>query len=149
MIVPSRTFIKGHSAFDKGPARIEMSGPHLLDIYIILVTLVSKQFATFSIGNDLTCQNFGFTFGWYGISRNSVYFRPTTGSLMLLTALHAGCDRVQVYGMGYQSKYTLYYFDDHFRSYNISDSVHYLSKEIRLMKALHESEIIDWYQRLK
>jgi len=36
---PSGTFIKGrmtilpHSAFDKGPARIETSDPHFLDIY--------------------------------------------------------------------------------------------------------------------
>ncbi|XP_038060678.1 alpha-N-acetylgalactosaminide alpha-2,6-sialyltransferase 2-like [Patiria miniata] len=85
---------------------------------------------------------------WMGLSQTSPYFRPTTGSLMLLTALHAGCDYVQLYGMGYQPKYSLYYFDDDYRGYNISTSVHNLSKEIGLIKSLHEAEIIDWYQRL-
>ena len=33
-------------AFDKGPAKIETSGPNVLDSYI-LVNSVSKQFATF------------------------------------------------------------------------------------------------------
>ena len=32
--------------FDKGPARIEMSGPHFLDINISVI-IVRKQFATF------------------------------------------------------------------------------------------------------
>jgi len=35
------------SAFDKGPARIETSGPHFFLIFYILVILVSKQFASF------------------------------------------------------------------------------------------------------
>ena len=35
-----------HSAFEKGPARIETSGPEYFAISS-LVTLVSKQFATF------------------------------------------------------------------------------------------------------
>ncbi|XP_022109114.1 alpha-N-acetylgalactosaminide alpha-2,6-sialyltransferase 2-like isoform X2 [Acanthaster planci] len=85
---------------------------------------------------------------WMGLPQISPYFRPSTGSLMLFTALHAGCDSVQVYGMGYQPKYSLYYFDNEYRAHNISTSVHDLSKEISLVKLLHEAEIIDWYQRL-
>ena len=38
--------IRYHSAYDKGPAWIEMSGPFFYLIYI-LVILVRKQFATF------------------------------------------------------------------------------------------------------
>ena len=77
----------------------------------------------------------------------SSYFRPSTGALMLFTALHAGCDRVQVFGMGYQQMYSVYYTDKIYQSHDIATSVHDLSKEIQLMEYFNEAEIIDWYQR--
>ncbi|XP_033647959.1 alpha-N-acetylgalactosaminide alpha-2,6-sialyltransferase 2-like [Asterias rubens] len=84
---------------------------------------------------------------WMGNSELSSFYRPSTGALMLFTALHAGCDRVQVFGMGYQLMYSVYYYDADYQRPHVATSVHDLAKETELMDSFNDAGIIDWYQR--
>ncbi|XP_022083238.1 alpha-N-acetylgalactosaminide alpha-2,6-sialyltransferase 2-like isoform X2 [Acanthaster planci] len=74
-------------------------------------------------------------------------FRPTTGTLMLMTALHSGCDQVSVYGMGYTDKYTLYYYDSAYRRFHMDKSSHDTQSELAILKGLDRAGIITWYKR--
>ena len=74
-------------------------------------------------------------------------FRPTTGTLMLMTALHAGCDQVSVYGMGYNDKYTLYYYDSAYRRFRMDKLAHDTLSELAVLKGLDQAGIIAWYKR--
>ncbi|XP_072026825.1 alpha-N-acetylgalactosaminide alpha-2,6-sialyltransferase 1-like [Amphiura filiformis] len=73
-------------------------------------------------------------------------FRPTTGGMMLFTALHA-CDSVSVYGMGFTWQYTEHYYDNKFLRFRNVKGSHDFKKEIAIMKQLDEDGVIKWYKR--
>ncbi|XP_038060677.1 alpha-N-acetylgalactosaminide alpha-2,6-sialyltransferase 1-like isoform X2 [Patiria miniata] len=74
-------------------------------------------------------------------------FRPTTGTIMLFTALFAGCDQVSVYGMGYNDNFTLYYYDEEFRLFKMAKNSHDTKSELKILKRLDQMGAIQWYQR--
>ena len=74
-------------------------------------------------------------------------FRPTTGTLMLFTALHSGCDKVSVYGMGYNDNFTLYYYDDKFHHFKMDKHSHDTKSELKILKGLDKIGVINWYKR--
>ncbi|XP_071791359.1 alpha-N-acetylgalactosaminide alpha-2,6-sialyltransferase 2-like isoform X1 [Asterias amurensis] len=74
-------------------------------------------------------------------------FRPSTGAIMFLTALHAGCDSVSVYGIGHTDDYTYYYYDAKFTSVNWKRSVHDTRAELYILQGLDRIGTIDWYKR--
>ncbi|XP_033647089.1 alpha-N-acetylgalactosaminide alpha-2,6-sialyltransferase 2-like isoform X1 [Asterias rubens] len=74
-------------------------------------------------------------------------FRPTTGTIMLFTALHSGCDKVSIYGMGYNDNFTLYYYDQKFRHFKMDKVSHDTKSELKILKGLDRIGAIDWYKR--
>ncbi|XP_030855899.1 alpha-N-acetylgalactosaminide alpha-2,6-sialyltransferase 2-like [Strongylocentrotus purpuratus] len=74
-------------------------------------------------------------------------FRPSTGAVMFMTALHSGCDSLSVYGMGFNHKYTSYYYDQTFTIYKNLKQWHDFAREIEIMKKLDKAGIIKWYKR--
>eukprot|EP00057_Strongylocentrotus_purpuratus_P024673 XP_011679147.1 PREDICTED: alpha-N-acetylgalactosaminide alpha-2,6-sialyltransferase 1 [Strongylocentrotus purpuratus] len=74
-------------------------------------------------------------------------FRPSTGAMMLMTALHSGCDSLSVYGMGFTEKYTEHYYDKTFSIYKNVKGSHDFAREIEIMKELDKAGIIKWYKR--
>ena len=66
---------------------------------------------------------------------------------MFLTALHAGCDSVSVYGIGHTDDYTYYYYDAKFTSVNWKRSVHDTLAELYILQGLDRIGTIDWYKR--
>ncbi|XP_042310225.1 alpha-N-acetylgalactosaminide alpha-2,6-sialyltransferase 1 [Sceloporus undulatus] len=74
-------------------------------------------------------------------------YRPTTGALLLLTALHL-CDQVSAYGYiteGYQ-KYSDHYYDKQWKRL-IFYTNHDFNLEQRVWKKLHDENIMKLYQR--
>ena len=82
-------------------------------------------------------------FSW----RRTESIRPSTGAVMFMTALHSGCDSLSVYGMGFNHKYTSYYYDQTFTIYKDLKRWHDFAREIEIMKKLDKAGIIKWYKR--
>ena len=78
---------------------------------------------------------------------NTRSFRPSTGAMMLFTAMHAGCDTLSVYGMGFNRDYTEHYYDKTFTIYRDVRGSHDFPREIEIMKELDKAGIIKWYKR--
>ncbi|XP_071961095.1 alpha-N-acetylgalactosaminide alpha-2,6-sialyltransferase 2-like [Antedon mediterranea] len=74
-------------------------------------------------------------------------FRPTTGGMMFMSALHAGCDSLDVYGMGYTRQYSDHYYDLTYIPFKAFLGSHDYRREIKLMKMLDDDGIINWYKR--
>ncbi|XP_071960944.1 alpha-N-acetylgalactosaminide alpha-2,6-sialyltransferase 1-like isoform X2 [Antedon mediterranea] len=73
-------------------------------------------------------------------------FRPTTGGIMFMSALHSGCDSVNAYGMGFNKQYTSHYYDIEYRPHK-STASHDFGREIDILKILDKEGIINWYKR--
>ncbi|XP_030833702.1 alpha-N-acetylgalactosaminide alpha-2,6-sialyltransferase 2-like isoform X2 [Strongylocentrotus purpuratus] len=74
-------------------------------------------------------------------------FRPSTGFVMFMTALQSGCDSVSVYGMGFNKKYSGYYYDKKFYTYENTSKSHDFLREVKILKELDKAGIIKWYKR--
>ncbi|XP_019624487.1 PREDICTED: alpha-N-acetylgalactosaminide alpha-2,6-sialyltransferase 1-like [Branchiostoma belcheri] len=73
-------------------------------------------------------------------------FRPTTGAIMTMTALHA-CDKLSLYGMGYNIKYSNHYFDPQYQKFANVMGSHNHEREIELWDRLDKEGIVYWYRR--
>ncbi|XP_019629908.1 PREDICTED: alpha-N-acetylgalactosaminide alpha-2,6-sialyltransferase 1-like [Branchiostoma belcheri] len=73
-------------------------------------------------------------------------FRPTTGGIMTMTALHA-CDKLSLYGMGYNIKYSNHYFDTEYHEFLSVMNSHNHIREIQLWDHLDKKGIVNWYRR--
>ncbi|KAI8497027.1 Solute carrier 49 member 4 [Branchiostoma belcheri] len=67
-------------------------------------------------------------------------FRPTTGGIMTMTALHA-CDKLSLYGMGYNIKYSNHYFDTEYHEFLSVMNSHNHIREIQLWDHLDKEGI--------
>ncbi|XP_038049365.1 alpha-N-acetylgalactosaminide alpha-2,6-sialyltransferase 2-like isoform X2 [Patiria miniata] len=81
------------------------------------------------------------------IWENTRSFRPTTGGMMFFTALHAGCDSVSVYGMGFTGAYSEHYYDKSFVKFKNVKGSHDFKKEVSILKRLDQDGLIRWYKR--
>ncbi|XP_022096055.1 alpha-N-acetylgalactosaminide alpha-2,6-sialyltransferase 1-like isoform X2 [Acanthaster planci] len=81
------------------------------------------------------------------IWENTKSYRPTTGGMMFFTALHAGCDSVSVYGMGFTGQYSEHYYDKEFKKYKSVKGSHDFQREVEILKHLDQDELIRWYKR--
>ncbi|XP_077987614.1 alpha-N-acetylgalactosaminide alpha-2,6-sialyltransferase 2-like [Glandiceps talaboti] len=81
------------------------------------------------------------------IWENTTSFRPTTGALMVMTALHGGCDMVSLYGMGFTHDYSMHYYDKEYVRYPNLKGSHDFKREIALWRQLHRDGIVRWYKR--
>ncbi|XP_033647865.1 alpha-N-acetylgalactosaminide alpha-2,6-sialyltransferase 1-like [Asterias rubens] len=81
------------------------------------------------------------------IWENTKAFRPTTGGMMFFTALHAGCDSISVYGMGFTGHFTEHYYDRAFIRYKSFKASHDFGKEIEILQSLNRDGVILWYKR--
>ncbi|XP_061667069.1 alpha-N-acetylgalactosaminide alpha-2,6-sialyltransferase 2 [Syngnathoides biaculeatus] len=74
-------------------------------------------------------------------------YRPSTGAVMLLAALHA-CDRVSAYGFmtPQYKKYSDHYYDDKYRPVGFFVN-HDLMLEMKLWQRLHRAGLIALYMR--
>ncbi|XP_063077595.1 alpha-N-acetylgalactosaminide alpha-2,6-sialyltransferase 2-like [Engraulis encrasicolus] len=77
----------------------------------------------------------------------SQLYMPSTGALMLFTAIHT-CDKVSAYGFitGNYASFSEHYYDDHKRPLKFFAN-HDLKMEARLWKSLHTQGVITLYQR--
>ncbi|CAH1265405.1 ST6GALNAC2 [Branchiostoma lanceolatum] len=73
-------------------------------------------------------------------------FRPTTGAIMTMTALHT-CDKLSLYGLGYNTKYSNHYFDRKYKKFRNVKLSHDHKREIRLWDSLDKEGIVYWYRR--
>ncbi|XP_066273067.1 alpha-N-acetylgalactosaminide alpha-2,6-sialyltransferase 1-like isoform X1 [Branchiostoma lanceolatum] len=73
-------------------------------------------------------------------------FRPTTGGIMAMVALHA-CDKLSLYGLGYNYKYSNHYFDQEYEQFKRVLGSHDHRREIKLWDALDKEGIVYWYRR--
>ncbi|XP_071955207.1 alpha-N-acetylgalactosaminide alpha-2,6-sialyltransferase 1-like isoform X2 [Antedon mediterranea] len=78
--------------------------------------------------------------------RRKRFFRPTTGGIMFMSALHCGCDSVDVYGMGINKQYSAHYYDLEHQRYKYNRG-HDFGREVEILKALDNEGIINWYKR--
>ncbi|XP_072028655.1 alpha-N-acetylgalactosaminide alpha-2,6-sialyltransferase 1-like [Amphiura filiformis] len=73
--------------------------------------------------------------------------RPTTGALVVFLAVHL-CDEVTIYGFGYDTRFTLHYYDTKFVSHtNKSTALHDVDNERELWMKLHEEGVIRLFKR--
>ncbi|XP_071482718.1 alpha-N-acetylgalactosaminide alpha-2,6-sialyltransferase 1-like [Diadema antillarum] len=78
---------------------------------------------------------------------NGKSFRPTTGALVTLLAIHI-CDEVTLYGFGYDPRFTLHFYDHAFVKHTkASTGAHDVDNERELWKKMHEEGIIRLYRR--
>ncbi|XP_033640091.1 alpha-N-acetylgalactosaminide alpha-2,6-sialyltransferase 1-like [Asterias rubens] len=78
---------------------------------------------------------------------DGVSYRPTTGAIVVIMALHL-CDEVNIYGFGYDKRFTLHYYDDKFIMHmNNLTTLHDVDKERILWKKLHEEGILRLFKR--
>ncbi|XP_072023847.1 alpha-N-acetylgalactosaminide alpha-2,6-sialyltransferase 2-like [Amphiura filiformis] len=84
---------------------------------------------------------------WVNSTRqHSEIYRPTTGGIMLLLAIHT-CDEVNVYGFGGSyANFSEYYYDKTFRKH-VNYANHDNNAENILWQRLHELGIINLYHR--
>ncbi|XP_078597994.1 alpha-N-acetylgalactosaminide alpha-2,6-sialyltransferase 2-like [Branchiostoma floridae x Branchiostoma japonicum] len=73
-------------------------------------------------------------------------FRPTTGGIMTMVALHV-CDKLSLYGMGYNYKYSNHYFDETYQPFLSVLMTHDHKREIKLWDTLDKEGIVYWYRR--
>ncbi|XP_078596687.1 alpha-N-acetylgalactosaminide alpha-2,6-sialyltransferase 1-like [Branchiostoma floridae x Branchiostoma japonicum] len=73
-------------------------------------------------------------------------FRPTTGAIMTMIALHT-CDKLSLYGLGYNTKYSNHYFDRKYKKFRVVRLSHDHQREIRLWDSLDKEGIVYWYRR--
>ncbi|XP_070558117.1 alpha-N-acetylgalactosaminide alpha-2,6-sialyltransferase 2-like [Ptychodera flava] len=81
------------------------------------------------------------------IWENTTSFRPTTGAIMVMTAMHAGCDHLSLYGMGYTHDYSMHYYDKEYVKYQSLKGSHDFKREIAIWARLHQDGIARWYKR--
>ncbi|XP_033639208.1 CMP-N-acetylneuraminate-beta-galactosamide-alpha-2,3-sialyltransferase 1-like [Asterias rubens] len=73
--------------------------------------------------------------------------RPTTGAIVVFLALHL-CDEVTIYGFGYDSRFTLHYYDKEFMTHtDRSTALHDVDNERELWLKLHDEGIIRLFKR--
>lgn len=73
--------------------------------------------------------------------------RPTTGALVVFLAIHM-CDEVNIYGFGYDSRFTLHYYDKKFVAHtDKSTALHDVDNERVLWNKLHEAGVIRLFKR--
>uniref|UniRef100_A0A3Q3MFC1 alpha-N-acetylgalactosaminide alpha-2,6-sialyltransferase n=1 Tax=Labrus bergylta TaxID=56723 RepID=A0A3Q3MFC1_9LABR len=83
----------------------------------------------------------------YLTARNARNYRPSTGAVMLLAALHT-CDEVSAYGFmtpGYE-KFSRYYYDKGLRPVGFTTN-HDLKMELVLWQQLHQAGLMRLYMR--
>ncbi|CAH1271267.1 ST6GALNAC2 [Branchiostoma lanceolatum] len=73
-------------------------------------------------------------------------FRPTTGAIMTMIALHT-CDKLSLYGMGYNNKYSSHYYDKKYTDFHPPVRSHDHTREIKLWDSLDKESIVYWYRR--
>ncbi|XP_019633319.1 PREDICTED: alpha-N-acetylgalactosaminide alpha-2,6-sialyltransferase 1-like [Branchiostoma belcheri] len=73
-------------------------------------------------------------------------FRPTTGGIMVMAALNS-CDKLSLYGLGYNTKYSHYYYDKKYKAFKPVLGSHDHRKEIKLWDSLDREGITYWYRR--
>ncbi|XP_071945504.1 alpha-N-acetylgalactosaminide alpha-2,6-sialyltransferase 1-like [Antedon mediterranea] len=73
--------------------------------------------------------------------------RPTTGALVVFLAMHL-CDEVNIYGFGYDKRFTLHYYDTGFVKHtDAMMSAHDVDNERVLWRKLHEEGLISLFNR--
>ncbi|XP_033104232.1 alpha-N-acetylgalactosaminide alpha-2,6-sialyltransferase 2-like isoform X3 [Anneissia japonica] len=73
--------------------------------------------------------------------------RPTTGALVVFLAIHL-CDEVNIYGFGYDKRFTLHYYDTDFVEHTDAQmSAHDVDNERVLWRKLHEEGLITLFNR--
>ncbi|XP_071811555.1 CMP-N-acetylneuraminate-beta-galactosamide-alpha-2,3-sialyltransferase 1-like [Apostichopus japonicus] len=73
--------------------------------------------------------------------------RPTTGALVVFLAIHM-CDEVNIYGFGYDPRFTLHYYDKKFVAHtDKSTALHDVDNERELWNKLHEAGVIRLFKR--
>lgn len=79
--------------------------------------------------------------------RTKHMFMPSTGALMLLTALHT-CDQVSAFGFITENyaAFSDHYYDSHYKPLKFFSN-HDMRLELKLWKSLHKQKIISLYQR--
>ncbi|KAI8510063.1 hypothetical protein Bbelb_124910 [Branchiostoma belcheri] len=72
--------------------------------------------------------------------------RPTTGAMLVFTAVHM-CDKVDIYGFGYDPRFSAHYYDTSFHEHTDKGTVHNSTNERRVWERLHADGIINWWRR--
>ncbi|XP_033104191.1 alpha-N-acetylgalactosaminide alpha-2,6-sialyltransferase 2-like isoform X2 [Anneissia japonica] len=73
--------------------------------------------------------------------------RPTTGALIVILALQI-CDEVDIYGFGYDHRFTMHYYDSKFVGHtDKSTALHDVDNERELWKKLHDEGILRLFKR--
>ncbi|XP_071954545.1 CMP-N-acetylneuraminate-beta-galactosamide-alpha-2,3-sialyltransferase 1-like isoform X1 [Antedon mediterranea] len=73
--------------------------------------------------------------------------RPTTGALIVILALQL-CDEVDIYGYGYDPRFTMHYYDKKFVVHtDRSTASHDIDNERVLWKKLHEEGVLRFFKR--
>ncbi|XP_022080181.1 alpha-N-acetylgalactosaminide alpha-2,6-sialyltransferase 2-like [Acanthaster planci] len=73
--------------------------------------------------------------------------RPTTGAIVVFLALHL-CDEVDIYGFGYDPRFTLHYYDRTFQSHtDWGTALHDVDNERELWRKLHEEGALRLFKR--
>ncbi|XP_078596669.1 alpha-N-acetylgalactosaminide alpha-2,6-sialyltransferase 2-like [Branchiostoma floridae x Branchiostoma japonicum] len=73
-------------------------------------------------------------------------FRPTTGGIMVMAALNS-CDKLSLYGVGYNTKYSHYYYDKQYKAFKPVLGSHDHRREIKLWDSLDREGLAYWYRR--
>ena len=75
------------------------------------------------------------------------FFGDHTGAIVVFLALHL-CDEVTIYGFGYDSRFTLHYYDKEFMTHtDRSTALHDVDNERELWLKLHDEGIIRLFKR--
>ncbi|KAI8521953.1 hypothetical protein Bbelb_017070 [Branchiostoma belcheri] len=78
---------------------------------------------------------------------NGTAYRPTTGALTVFLAVHM-CDEVDLYGFGFDRRFSLHYYDDKFKNFTEwRTGAHDIDNERYLWQRLDEQRIITWFKR--
>ncbi|XP_035698508.1 alpha-N-acetylgalactosaminide alpha-2,6-sialyltransferase 1-like [Branchiostoma floridae] len=72
--------------------------------------------------------------------------RPTTGAMLVFTAVHM-CDKVDIYGFGYNPRFSAHYYDSTFHEHTDKGTVHNGTNERLVWEQLHADGIINWWKR--
>ncbi|XP_066299507.1 alpha-N-acetylgalactosaminide alpha-2,6-sialyltransferase 1-like isoform X2 [Branchiostoma lanceolatum] len=72
--------------------------------------------------------------------------RPTTGAMLVFTAVHM-CDKVDIYGFGYDPRFSAHYYDSTFHEHTDKGTVHNSTNERLVWDRLHHDGIINWWKR--
>ncbi|CAH1246278.1 ST3GAL1 [Branchiostoma lanceolatum] len=78
---------------------------------------------------------------------NGTAYRPTTGALTVFLAVHM-CDEVDLYGFGFDRRFSLHYYDEKFKNYTEwRTGAHDIDNERYLWQKLDEQKVIRWFKR--